>query len=167
MAKPEPNDADRRRAERISVWLREQGIVAKGIQGVDSAHLWNKAREMFAAEFAAVREAAYREGYNYGVISGKNFAFLPGPCGKHPKACLEVDLVRIGGTQPDTVEYCTACEREKPLVEALESVESMLSLLASRHVDFSYSSTQSPAFNPPSRQEVDVVISKARAALKA
>jgi len=52
MAKPEPNDADRRRAERISVWLREQGIVAKGIQGVDSAHLWNKAREMFAAEFA-------------------------------------------------------------------------------------------------------------------
>lgn len=49
----------------------------------------------------------------------------PLACG-HPRACLvlkdtETNLARLNAAAPEkTDEYCSACEREKPLIEALE-----------------------------------------------
>ena len=97
--KPTVKESDRKEAERI--WLR---IKPKGITA-------NMSIEILAAELAAVRE------------EGRS----PGPCGNHPKAYWEAthpDNVRtfMGDGTETFMGTCTACEREKPLVEALRKL---------------------------------------------
>ncbi len=41
----------------------------------------------------------------------------PGPCGKHPAACLETHTMERKGVVARTDEVCSACESERAAVE--------------------------------------------------